>query len=68
MKIKNLIAGLALSLTMGAGVFASVGLSQNAKEASAVNAGTEIYLDVSGGNWFSDSAKVAIWNHQGSCF
>lgn len=67
MKARNVFALLGLTFAMGAGVFAGVA-SKKAEEVGAVDAGTSIYLDVSGGDWFSDDAKVAIWNHQGNCF
>ena len=67
MKARNLFALLGLTFAMGAGVFAGVA-SKKAEEVGAVDAGTSIYLDVSGGDWFNDGAKVAIWNHQGACF
>ena len=68
MKAKHVFVTLGVALTMGLGVAAGFSLSKEVRPAKAVDSGTEIYLDVSGGNWFSDNAKVAIWNHQGSCF
>ena len=53
---------------MGLGAVAALGVNNKAQKAEAVDAATEIYLDISGGNWFADGAKVALWNHQASVF
>lgn len=64
---KGLISITALAMVLGVGV--AVGAHQaKVAEVDAVAKDTVIYLDVSGGDWFADSAKVAFWNHQGSCF
>ena len=68
MKAKHVFTTLGLAFAMGIGVAASIGASRNIQPAKALDASSVIYLDVSGGNWFADSAKVAIWNHQGSAF
>lgn len=65
---KGFIFTAGLALVLGCGVAVGAHSVGSAKEVGAVDAATEIYLDVSGCNWFSDSAKVAIWNHQGSAF
>ena len=64
---KNLIFTTALALAVGLGVAA--GAHQAAfVEANAVDDNTVIYLDCSACNWFSDDAKVGLWNHGGDVF
>lgn len=65
---KGLIFATTLAMALGVGVAVGAHQAKAPVKADAVSAGTDIYLDVSGGNWFSDNAKVAIWNHQGSVF
>ena len=53
---------------MGLGAVAALGANRRVQKAEAVDAATEIYLDVSAENWFAAGAKVALWNHQASVF
>ena len=68
MKVKHVLTVLGLSLTMGIGGFATIVANQNIEPVKAVDASTDIYLDTSLCDWFAASAKVAMWNHQGSCW
>ena len=68
MKVKHVLTVLGLSLTMGIGAVISIAANQKLEPVKAVDASTDIYLDVSACNWFADDAKVALWNHQGSCW
>lgn len=64
---KGLILTASLAMVLGIGAVVSTHLSKPSA-AKAVDSGTVIYLDTSGGDWFSDNAKVALWNHQGGVF
>ncbi len=58
----------AVAFLMGLGV--AVGAHQNSRveKVDALDQGTEVYLDLSGGDWSGDNAVMAIWNHGAGAF